>query len=147
MRGAKAGSEASSRRGKPHQRAQGDLPLRPGQGRPQAVVDAAAEGGVLVGALAGHVHRIGVLAPAGRIAVGRAQAQEERAPRLDAPAAQLEVPHGDPPRELHRAVVAQQLLYGVGVQGRVQAQAGELVGIAQQSSAGRLRFSPITRSR
>ena len=45
---------------------------------------------------------------------------------------ELEIDEGDATRELHRAVVAQQLLHRVGDQVRFGVQRGELIGVAQQ---------------
>ena len=66
------------------------------------------------------------------VAVGGRQAREHEDARLDGLAADVEVGRGDPARELHRRVVAQQLVDRVGVEARVVAPPFELRAVAQQ---------------
>src|SRR5204862_958780 len=99
--------------------------------RTQAEVVASAERDVAVGVLAAKIEPVGVV-ELGRVAVCRAAQGNEVLTLRDRDVAQLVLAARDALRELHRAVEAQQLLDGVPVQGRVVAQALELVALLQQ---------------
>jgi hypothetical protein len=96
------------------------------------VVDAAAEGQVRAGALAAEVEVGGGGAPVLLVAVGRAEQREDQLAGRHRLARQLHLAGHDAARELHRAVVAQQLVHRGGVERRVGGQALELVAVAQQ---------------
>ena len=75
---------------------------------------------------------VGIVAPAGGVAVGRGGHRHHERAGLDGAAADLERRHRDAPGHLHRGVEPQALLDRVGDEGRVVAEPGELVGVAQQ---------------
>ena len=113
--------------------------LERGRARAEAVVHAAAERHVLRGAGAVEVELVGVVAPVAGVAVGRAEHGHHEVCRARScarrPSTRLQ---RDAPGDLHRAVVAQQLLDRVGVERRVG---------RQRSSWSRLRSSARCRCR
>ena len=98
--------------------------LEPRQRGAEAVVDPAAERDVRGGALAAEVELVGGRAPLRRVVVrGGEPGQRERA-RRDRHVVDREVARGHPAGELHRRVVAEQLLHRVLVERRRRPGAG-----------------------
>ena len=75
---------------------------------------------------------VGVGAPAAGSRLAEPRHGEHEHARLDGLVADVEVGRRDPPRELHRRVVAQQLVDRVGVERRVVAPPFELRAVAEQ---------------
>ena len=78
------------------------------------------------------VERVDRLAEVRGVVVGGAEQGEDERTLLDGVAAELDVGERDAARELHRAVVAEQLVDAVDDQRRVVVQELELVGVPQQ---------------
>ncbi len=95
-------------------------------------MDAAAERQVAARALAAEVEVGRGRAPLALVAVRRAEQREDQLAGADLLAGDLDVGGGDAARHLHGAVVAQQLVHGVGVERRVGDEPLELVAVAQQ---------------
>jgi hypothetical protein len=104
------------------------LGLDAGEGGAEAVVDAVAEGEVLVGGAA-DVEAVGVGDERG-VAVGGGEVEEQALADLESLAAELEGLVDPPRNDLHGGVVAEHLLDGGGDEGGVVAQGGPLLGVA-----------------
>jgi predicted RNA polymerase sigma factor len=110
---------------------EGGLCLHPGQGSPEAVMKAVAEGEV-TGRVPAEVQPVRVGEPAG-IAVGGADRRENPLARRDRHAADGHVLRGEPVgRVVHGVREPEQLLDGRREQRRVRAQPGQLFRVGQQ---------------
>jgi hypothetical protein len=111
------------------QRLEGYQALHARQRGAQAVMDAAAEGHVLAG-VARNVESMR-LREGGGIAVGRSQDQHDFVSFPDLVAKEVEILHGDALGDLHRPVIAQELVDCRADQFGLAPQEGELLGCAQ----------------
>ena len=95
-------------------------------------MDPRAERHVLPGIGAVEAQLGGIGTELGGVAVGGAEAGHDQVTGGDGHALDLQRLQGDAAGELHRAVEAQELLDGVGVEGRVVDQAAKLIGVVEQ---------------